>query len=135
MRILRVLLGQRKIAITRYYVLSNMFKVFYKDIKYVYIIHSHDSNRKYSKESFESLGLSRWVQVYSDQPYYIIEKSGVVIVTPASEGLCRYYEYVLNSMNKIEMIKGPTQEELDEIEEDEYDLNDWDIDEEDKTYH
>ena len=83
----------------------------------------------------ESLGLSRWVQVYSDQPYYIIEKSGVVIVTPASEGLCRYYEYVLNSMNKIEMIKGPTQEELDEIEEDEYDLNDWDIDEEDKTYH
>ena len=87
------------------------------------------------KGAAESLGLSRWVQVYSDQPYYIIEKSGVVIVTPASEGLCRYYEYVLNSMNKIEMIKGPTQEELDEIEEDEYDLNDWDIDEEDKTYH
>ena len=87
------------------------------------------------KGAVESLGLSRWVQVYSDQPYYIIEKSGVVIVTPASEGLCRYYEYVLNSMNKIEMIKGPTQEELDEIEEDEYDLNDWDIDEEDKTYH
>jgi len=87
------------------------------------------------KGAIESLGLSRWVQVYSDQPYYIIEKSGVVIVTPASEGLCRYYEYVLNSMNKIEMIKGPTQEELDEIEEDEYDLNDWDIDEEDKIYH
>ena len=87
------------------------------------------------KGAVESLGLSRWVQVYSDQPYYIIEKSGVVIVTPASEGLCRYYEYVLNSMNKIEMIKGPTQEELDEIKEDEYDLNDWDIDEEDKTYH
>ena len=87
------------------------------------------------KGAVESLGLSRWVQVYSDQPYYIIEKSGVVIVTPASEGLCRYYEYVLNSMNKIEMIKGPTQEELDEIEEDEYDLNDWDIDEEDKIYH
>ncbi len=87
------------------------------------------------KGAVESLGLSRWVQVYSDQPYYIIEKSGVVIVTPASEGLCRYYEYVLNSMNKIEMIKGPTKEELDEIEEDEYNLNDWDIDEEDKIYH
>tara|TARA_B100001996_G_scaffold383008_1_gene376799 strand:- start:584 stop:973 length:390 start_codon:yes stop_codon:yes gene_type:complete len=87
------------------------------------------------KGAVESLGLSRWVQVYSDQPYYIIEKSGVVIVTPASEGLCRYYEYVLNSMNKIEMIKGPTKEELDEIEEDEYNLNDWDINEEDKIYH
>ena len=83
----------------------------------------------------ESLGLSRWLQVYSDEPHYIIEKSGVVIMTPASEGLCRYYEYVLNSMNKIEMIKGPTKEELDEIEEDEYNLNDWDINEEDKIYH
>ena len=47
----------------------------------------------------ESLGLSRWVQVYSDQPYYNIEKNSVVIMTPASEGLCRYYEYVLESMS------------------------------------
>tara|TARA_B100000427_G_scaffold328562_1_gene341984 strand:+ start:84 stop:473 length:390 start_codon:yes stop_codon:yes gene_type:complete len=83
----------------------------------------------------ESLGLSRWLQVYSDEPHYIIEKSGVVIMTPASEGLCRYYEYVLKSMDKLEMMKGPTQQELNEIEDEEYDLNDWDIDEEDKIYH
>ena len=52
----------------------------------------------------ESLGLSRWVQVYYDRPHYIIEKSGVVIVTPASEGLCKYYVHVLKSMNKSKYI-------------------------------
>ena len=87
------------------------------------------------KGAVESLGLSRWLQVYSDQQHYIIEKSGVVIMTPASEGLCRYYEYVLKSMDKLEMMKGPTQEELNEIENEEFDLDDWDIDEEDKIYH
>tara|TARA_Y100000816_G_C25762155_1_gene400331 strand:- start:123 stop:512 length:390 start_codon:yes stop_codon:yes gene_type:complete len=87
------------------------------------------------KGAVESLGLSRWLQVYSDEPHYIIEKSGVVIMTPASEGLCRYYEYVLKSMDKLEMMKGPTQEELNEIENEEFDLDDWDIDEEDKIYH
>ena len=81
----------------------------------------------------ESLGLSRWLQVYSDEPHYIIEKSGVVIMTPASEGLCRYYEYVLKSMEKIEMMPGPTNEELNEIENDEFDLDDCDMEE--KIYH
>ena len=87
------------------------------------------------KGAVESLGLSRWLQVYSDEPHYIIEKSGVVIMTPASEGLCRYYEYVLKSMAKIEMLPGPTDKELNEIENEEYDLNDWDVDEEDKIFH
>ena len=67
----------------------------------------------------ESLGLSRWVQVYSDQPYYNIEKNSVVIMTPASEGLGRYYEHVLKSMEHAE-VKGPSNEELDSIEEEEY---------------
>tara|TARA_B100001250_G_C19644350_1_gene719708 strand:+ start:226 stop:612 length:387 start_codon:yes stop_codon:yes gene_type:complete len=82
----------------------------------------------------ESLGLSRWVQVYSDRPHYIIEKSGIVIATPASEGLCKYYVHVLKSMNKIELT-GPTTEELDQIESDEFDLEDWDLEEDDKVYH
>jgi len=85
----------------------------------------------------ESLGLSRWVQVYSDQPYYNIEKNSVVVMTPASEGLCRYYEYVLESMSDSDT-REPTNEELDSIaiEEDLLDedfLEDWD--EEDKVYH
>jgi hypothetical protein len=85
----------------------------------------------------ESLGLSRWVQVYSDQPYYNIEKNSVVIMTPASEGLSRYYEYVLESIQESN-IREPTDEELDSIviEEDLLDedfLEDWD--EDNKVYH
>jgi len=84
----------------------------------------------------ESLGLARWVQVYSDEPYYNIEKNSVVLMTPASEGLCRYYEYVLKSMHQTEM-KSPTDQELDdiELEEDMLDdsLEDWD--QEIKVYH
>ena len=84
----------------------------------------------------ESLGLARWVQVYSDEPYYNIEKNSVVLMTPASEGLCRYYEYVLKSMHQTKM-KSPTDQELDdiELEEDMLDdsLEDWD--QEIKVYH
>ena len=85
------------------------------------------------KGAVESLGLSRWLQVYSDQQHYIIEKTGVVIMTPASEGLCRYYEYVLKSMDRLQLVAEPTNKELNEIETDEIDLDDWDI--EDKVYH
>lgn len=88
----------------------------------------------------ESLGLSKWVQVYSDQPYYNIQKNSVVIMTPASEGLSRYYEYVLGSMKKSEE-REPTDKELSEIElnenifdtlEEDF-LIDWNID--GKIYH
>ena len=85
------------------------------------------------KGAVEALGLSRWLQVYSDQQHYIIEKTGVVIMTPASEGLCRYYEYVLKSMDRLQLVAEPTNKELNEIETDEIDLDDWDI--EDKVYH
>ena len=85
----------------------------------------------------ESLGLSRWVQVYSDQPYYSIQKNSVVVMTPASEGLSRYYEYVLRSMGNSEE-REPTDQELDSIELNEDILDDdflehWDVDS--KVYH
>ena len=63
----------------------------------------------------ESLGLSRWIQVFSDQPYYNIEKNSVVVMTPASDGLCRYYEYVLKCMTNPDE-REPTDQELDSIE-------------------
>ena len=85
----------------------------------------------------ESLGLSRWVQVYSDQPYYSIQKNSVVVMTPASEGLSRYYEYVLRSMGNPDE-REPTDQELDSIELNEDILDDdflehWDVDS--KVYH
>ena len=85
----------------------------------------------------ESLGLSRWVQVYSDQPYYSIQKNSVVVMTPASEGLSRYYEYVLRSMGNSDE-REPTDEELNSIELDEDMIDDdflvhWNVDS--KVYH
>jgi|TARA_R110001632_G_C11117241_1_gene393223 hypothetical protein len=85
----------------------------------------------------ESLGLSRWVQVYSDQPYYSIQKNSVVVMTPASEGLSRYYEYVLKSMSNSDE-REPTDQELDSIELNEDILDDdflehWNVDS--KVYH
>ena len=83
-------------------------------------------NKITEKGAVESLGLSRWIQPYSDEPFFKIQKSSVVIITPASEGLCRYYEHVIHSIdnmvekqNKDEAYR-PTKEELDMIEEEEH---------------
>jgi hypothetical protein len=83
-------------------------------------------NKVTDKGVVESLGLSRWIQPYSDEPFFKIEKSSVVIITPASAGLCKYYEYVVHnienmvpSKNKVENSQ-PTQEELNMIEEEEH---------------
>ena len=75
----------------------------------------------------ESLGLSRWIQPYSDEPFFKIEKSSVVIMTPASAGLCKYYEYVVHNIENMVPSKKniensqPTQEELNMIEVEEHD--------------
>ena len=83
-------------------------------------------NKVTDKGVVESLGLSRWIQPYSDEPFFKIEKSSVVIMTPASAGLCKDYEYVVHnienmvpSKNKVENSQ-PTQEELNMIEEEEH---------------
>ena len=83
-------------------------------------------NKITEKGAVESLGLSRWIQPYSDEPFFKIQKSSVVIITPASEGLCRYYEHVVHTIgnrilneDKDEAFR-PTKEELDMIEEEEH---------------
>ena len=71
--------------------------------------------RDTSKGVVESLALSRWVQPYSDEEIFNIERNSVVIMTPASVGLSRYYEYVLKGMEQVSIIK-PTKKQLDDIE-------------------
>ena len=83
-------------------------------------------NKITEKGAIESLGLSRWIQPYSDEPFFKIEKSSVVIMTPASAGLCKYYEYVVHNIENMVPSKKniensqPTQEELNMIEEEEH---------------
>tara|TARA_B100000963_G_C22434161_1_gene583515 strand:- start:261 stop:665 length:405 start_codon:yes stop_codon:yes gene_type:complete len=77
-------------------------------------------NRTTEKGMVESLGLSRWIQPYSDEDEFTIHKNTIVLMTPVSAGLKRYYEYVLRNMeNMIEKDGGPTEEEMRVIEEEE----------------
>ena len=71
--------------------------------------------RDTSKGVVESLALSRWVQPYSDEEIFNVEKNSVVIMTPASAGLSRYYEYVLRGLVEMTITK-PTKKQLDKIE-------------------
>ena len=78
--------------------------------------------RTTNKGVVESLSLCRWVQPYSDEQYFNIEKMSIVVMTPASVGLCKYYDYVLQNINKVVRNKTPTVKELKKIEEEEMDL-------------
>ena len=48
----------------------------------------------------ESVGLIRWIKPFTEEEEYFIEKNSIVITVPASSGLSKYYEHVLNKLNK-----------------------------------
>ena len=77
-------------------------------------------SRTTEKGVVESLGLSRWIQPYSDEDMFTIQKNTVVVMTPVSAGLQRYYEYVLKNMEEIKDDDyGPTEKEIRVIEKEE----------------
>ena len=75
--------------------------------------------RTTTKGVVESLSLARWVQPYSDEKYFNIEKISIVVMTPASVGLSKYYEYVLQNINEVVQRNGPSIKQLKKIEEEE----------------
>ena len=82
-------------------------------------------SRTTSKGLVESLGLSRWVQPYSDEKKFTIQKNTVVLMTPVSVGLQKYYEYVIENMGVMrEKISEPTDKELKVIEREEKSIED-----------
>ncbi len=58
-------------------------------------------NRFTKKGLVESLALSRWIQPYSDEDFFYLDKSSVMLIAPASIGLSKYYEYVLKTLNRV----------------------------------
>ena len=58
-------------------------------------------NRVTKKGIAESLALTRWIQPYSDQEHYYIQRTSVVVMAEASVGLTRYYQYVLRTLDKL----------------------------------
>ena len=80
-------------------------------------------SKETGKGFVESLALSRWVQPYSDEETFTVERNSIVIMTPASHGLARYYEYVLQNISQSTITKmHPTKKELKVIEEEQMDL-------------
>jgi hypothetical protein len=51
----------------------------------------------------KSLALGRWLQPYSDENIFQIERNSIVIMTPASIGLIKYYEYVMTTIERMEL--------------------------------
>jgi len=66
----------------------------------------------------EGLHLSRWVQPFSEETNFSIEKQHVVLSTEVSAGLTRYYQYSIRSFEHDDDIKlsEPTNKELKQIE-------------------
>ena len=70
----------------------------------------------------EGLHLSRWIQPFSEETNFSIEKQHVVLSTEVSAGLTRYYEYSIKSFKhdsnsiRLPVPEEPTNEELKQIE-------------------
>ena len=66
----------------------------------------------------ESLSLVRWMQPYSEENKFTLSKNTVILNSPVSIGLGKYYEFILKKMDGLD-IPQPTEDELKAIEEEE----------------
>ena len=71
-------------------------------------------NRISKKGLTESLALTRWIQPYSDEKHFFIESNSIIIMTPASVGMSRYYEYVIRSYDGL-VLKSAKEETVEKI--------------------
>ena len=55
-----------------------------------------------SKGVVEALNLSRWLGSYTKQFLFSVKTNHVLLVAEASEGLCRYYDHVIDEIKRIE---------------------------------
>ena len=74
---------------------------------------------KFTKSGvIESLSLVRWLQPFCDEEKFTLSKSTVILNSPVSIGLGKYYEFILKKMDGLD-IPQPTEAELKAIEEEE----------------
>ena len=71
-------------------------------------------NRISKKGLTESLALTRWIQPYSDEDPFFIESNSIILMTPASVGMSRYYEYVVKSYDGL-VLKEAKEETVEKI--------------------
>ena len=66
----------------------------------------------------ESLSLVRWMQPFCDEEKFTLSKNTVILNSPVSTGLGKYYEFILKKMDGLD-IPQPSEKELKAIEEEE----------------
>ena len=66
----------------------------------------------------ESLSLVRWLQPFCDENKFTLSKNTVILNSPVSIGLGKYYEFILKKMDGLD-IPQPSEKELKAIEEEE----------------
>ena len=66
------------------------------------------------KGSIDSLNLSRWIGPYTEQSYFTIKETHILLIAEASYGLSKYYEHVINQIESCDNIKNKNT--LDEID-------------------
>ena len=83
-----------------------------------------DIMSRITKEGIEEgLALTRWVQPFTDEKDIAINKSTIITMVPASLGMSKYYEYILQNIRKMKLvtsttedIEEPSSEELTQIQ-------------------
>jgi len=94
---------------------------FEKPIQISYPLKMVVLGRMIGRNQQESLSLSPWVHPMTESEYIDINSKNVIMSAPASTGLQRYYNHCVNRFDfkeePYEEVIGPSDAELDEIEE------------------
>ena len=67
----------------------------------------------------ESLNLTRWIGPYTEQPFFLIKTSHILLIAEASHGLSRYYEHVIRELDEWDSDKLKKRQTLDTIDNEE----------------
>ncbi len=64
----------------------------------------------------ESLNLTRWIGPYTEQSFFLIKTSHILLITEASHGLSRYYDHVLKELDDWDNSKSKKRQLLDDMD-------------------
>ena len=67
----------------------------------------------------ESLNLTRWIGPYTEQSFFLIKTSHILLIAEASDGLSRYYEHVIRELDEWDSDKLKKRQTLDTIDNEE----------------
>ena len=67
----------------------------------------------------ESLNLTRWIGPDTEQSFFLIKTSHILLIAEASHGLSRYYEHVIRELDEWDSDKVKKRQTLDTIDNEE----------------